>query len=95
MRFIQDPETLELVPADQFVPRETHHYVMGDIDPYVSMIDGRLITSRSKHRVHLRDHGKIEVGNEVEYLKNQVKPMAPPPGLKRHLIEAFNQKVRS
>lgn len=38
--------------------------VMGDIQPYQSMIDGSMITSRSTHRDHLRAHGCIEVGNE-------------------------------
>lgn len=39
-------------------------YVMTDIQPYKSMIDGSMITSRSKHREHLQAHGCIEVGNE-------------------------------
>ena len=38
--------------------------VIKDIDPYVSMIDGSVITSRSQHRDHLRQHGCTEVGNE-------------------------------
>lgn len=38
--------------------------VMNDIQPYQSMIDGSMITSRSTHRDHLREHGCIEVGNE-------------------------------
>jgi hypothetical protein len=38
--------------------------VIKDIDPYVSQIDGSLITSRSQHRDHLRQHGCVEVGNE-------------------------------
>ena len=38
--------------------------VIKDIDPYVSMIDGSLITSRSQHREHLKANGCIEVGNE-------------------------------
>ena len=38
--------------------------VIKDIDPYVSQIDGSLITSRSQHRDHLKAHGCIEVGNE-------------------------------
>jgi hypothetical protein len=42
--------------------------VMSDIQPYRSMIDGSLITSRSQHRAHLKAHGCVEVGNE---------PMAP------------------
>lgn len=38
--------------------------VISDIDPYISQIDGSLITSRSQHRDHLKAHGCIEVGNE-------------------------------
>ena len=38
--------------------------VIKDIDPYISQIDGSLITSRSQHRDHLREHGCVEVGNE-------------------------------
>ena len=38
--------------------------VLKDIDPYVSMIDGTVINSRSQHREHLRANGCIEVGNE-------------------------------
>ena len=38
--------------------------VIKDIEPYKSMIDGSMITSRTRHRDHLRAHGCIEVGNE-------------------------------
>lgn len=38
--------------------------VMPDIQPYQSMIDGTMITSRSQHREHLKAHGCIEIGNE-------------------------------
>jgi hypothetical protein len=41
-----------------------YHYVQGDIQPYKSMIDGRMITSRSQHRRHLKANNCIEVGNE-------------------------------
>lgn len=43
--------------------------VMPDIQPYQSMIDGTLITSRSQHREHLKANGCIEVGNEAKHLK--------------------------
>lgn len=42
--------------------------VMPDIQPYTSMIDGSTITSRSKHREHLRAHGYQEVGNDPSLL---------------------------
>jgi hypothetical protein len=64
-RFVQDPVTLRLVPAEEYSPESGHfHIVMPDISPYQSMIDGSQITSRSHHRKHLREHGCIEIGNE-------------------------------
>lgn len=44
-------------------------YVMADISPYKSMIDGQMIESRSKHREHLKANRMVEIGNE--------QPMAP------------------
>ena len=41
-----------------------YHYVMPDIVPYKSMIDGKMVTSRSEHRRHLKANNCIEVGNE-------------------------------
>ena len=46
--------------------------IQRDIDPYESMITGEMITSRSHHRDHLRQHKMVEVGNERE------KPPPPP-----------------
>ena len=46
--------------------------VIPDIQPYQSMIDGTMITSRSQHREHLRQHGCQELGNEP--LKHLGKP---------------------
>jgi hypothetical protein len=45
------------------LPPKSNH-IISDIQPYVSMADGSVITSRSKHREHLKAHGCIEVGNE-------------------------------
>jgi len=41
-----------------------YHYVVPDITPYKSMIDGKMVTSRSEHRRHLKANNCIEVGNE-------------------------------
>lgn len=53
--------------------RGRFHYVVPDITPYKSMIDGRMITSRSEHRRHLKANNCIEVGNENP-LKHGPKP---------------------
>lgn len=64
--------------------------VMGDIQPYRSMIDGSIINSRSRHREHLRDHGCVEVGNDSS-LHGKPKPLQSPPGLKEAIIRATNE----
>ena len=46
-------------------PQSDAPMVMGDIQPYRSMITGEMITSRSQHREHLRQHGCTEIGNEI------------------------------
>ena len=67
-------------------------YIMPDIEPYQSMVDGSMITSRSVHRAHLRQHNVIEIGNETKYLKQ--KPVAPPPGLKETIARVAYEKLR-
>lgn len=49
--------------------------IMPDIKPYRSMITGELITSRSRHREHLKAHGAVEVGNDKTVLNAKVKPI--------------------
>ncbi len=70
-------------------PRSDIH-IIGDIKPYISMIDGREITSRSRHREHLRDHGCVEVGNDSSLSKPR-PPLESPPGLKEKIIRGVNQ----
>lgn len=45
-------------------PLRFNAQVIGDIQPYISQIDGSVISSRSQHRDHLRANGCVEVGNE-------------------------------
>lgn len=54
----------ELVEITREIPEPDAPMVMPDIQPYQSMVDGSLISSRSRHREHLKQHGLIEVGNE-------------------------------
>lgn len=65
-RYVQDSQTGELIPIERRPPAPPRApMVIGDIKPYRSIIDGRVITSRSKHREHLAAHGCREVGNEA------------------------------
>ena len=74
-------------------PRAEVPHVIGDIAPYRSMIDGRMITSRSHHREHLRQHGCIEVGNDSSLQKSR-GPLQAPHGLKEQIARNVYQKLR-
>ena len=69
-------------------------HVIPDIKPYISMIDGSVINSRSQHRAHLKQHNCIEVGNDSSVMNPKRKPPEPPPGLKETLIRVANEKLR-
>jgi len=66
-------------------------YVMPDVQPFRSMIDGSLITSRGKYRQHLRQHNCVEVGNDSSIREIKPKPIESPPGLKQAIIDAVNK----
>jgi hypothetical protein len=65
--------------------------VAPDIQPYRSMCDGTMITSRSQHRAHLRQHGVIEIGNEK--IPQRKSTLGAAPGLKETLIKVVNEKL--
>ena len=52
---------------------EAGYFIMDDIKPYKSMVDGSMIMSRSKHKSHLKQHGMVEIGNEPMREKPQPK----------------------
>jgi hypothetical protein len=60
------------------VETETGPMIIRDIQPYRSPIDGTMITSRSYHEAHKRQHGVVEVGNE--YPKPRAERPAPRAG---------------
>ena len=77
-----------------FDSREDSFMVIPDIKPYRSMIDGSLITSRSVHRSHLKQHNCIEVGNDSSLRNPRPQPLKSPPGLKEEIIRVANEKLR-
>lgn len=62
MKYIAD-ENGHWIPEEEWVPKGM--LIIKDIEPYQSMVTGEVITSRSKHREHLKLHGCIEIGNEA------------------------------
>lgn len=61
--------------------------VIADIQPYKSQATGEWITSRSKHRNHLKEHGLIEVGTEKMEHKKPKKDDSLKREIARHLYK--------
>jgi len=58
VRYIQDPDTGELIPAEQYVPRRAlnpHHQILGDRHyDGLKASDGTDISTRAKHRAYMK-----------------------------------------
>lgn len=67
---------------------KTDYRVIGDIQPYRSMVTGEEIGGRRQHREHLRQHNLIEIGNE----RIEPKPIPRVPGLKEDILRAYHQQ---
>lgn len=96
-KFVFCPTQNKFVSFDEYIgPVENRSaFVMGDIQPYKSMQTGEMITSRSKHREHLKQHGLIEVGNEVDYMIKRSKERTHDfSGLRETLTRVTNAKLK-
>lgn len=92
-RYIQDPETLELVPIEEYVPKHqrnrAHHVIQDTIKPYFNHQTKEWVDSKTQHRRILKQHGLIEVGNED--MSKHIKRRDPHRGddIKRDIAEVF------
>ena len=90
-RYIQDKNGHLVEVEENWTPEPLSDYhIMPDIKPYISMADGTLVTSRSRHREMLKRNNCFEVGNDSSLFKGY-KPPQPPPGLKEKIIRAVNE----
>lgn len=62
--------------------------IQGALKPFISMLDGKEVTSRLQYQADLRAHGCVEVGNEVDYLMKPRKIPDVDPQHRRELIAA-------
>jgi hypothetical protein len=91
-RWIQDPVTFKLIPADEYyAPTENAGpYIQDDVKPYQSMIDGRMIEGRRDHREHLKRNNCVEAADMP--LKNPERPKDN--SLKERLIYEVMERHR-
>ena len=61
--------------------------IMPEISPYRSMVTGEIITSRAKHREHLKRHGMVEIGNDSS-LYAKPKPISAVSQTRKELLIA-------
>lgn len=62
--------------------------IMPEIEPYRSMVTGEVITSRAKHREHLRRHGMVEIGNDASLRKPYTGMPDAAPEKRKELLRA-------
>jgi len=67
-RYIQHPITNKLIPAEEYIrPRAGGHAIHGDIEPFVSPVDGTVISDRKQLAEHNKRHNVVntqEFGTE-------------------------------
>lgn len=91
---IQTPEGPKLVEKDLLSSGayDRAPAVHGDVQAYKSMITGEMIEGRTAHREHLKRHGVVEVGNDL----NNAKPRSSQPvgNLKEMIARQVYQRLR-
>lgn len=71
--YVFDPEKGCMVEKRFEAPSRVFH-VLPDIEPYqaVGPEFGKVISSRSKHRAYLKQHGLVEVGDQKpKWMRNE------------------------
>lgn len=93
-RYIQDPKTHKLIPAEEWYSQRDFDapYIQPDIAPYQSMATGEIIQSRSQHREHLRRHGLVEIGNEINHHMKQAPRRDDRESRRRAIAEVLTAK---
>ena len=70
--WVQDPITGKLVPKEEYYGpgREVHH-IAGDIEPFVSHVDGSVIRSRKDLREHNARNGVVTAEFDTAAIKQR------------------------
>lgn len=91
-RYIQDPKTHKLIPADEYYAGQDSinlPYIIEDYKTYQSMITGEMIEGRKAHRNHLKRH------NVVVAEQNSARPQNPDGGrLKEQIARQVYEKLK-
>ena len=88
-RWIQDPETGKLIPAEEYQRDDpSAPYVQGDIESFKSPIDGSIISDRAHLRAHNKRHGVTDSRDySGEYFKSKAAERAS-------ILSSDNEKAK-
>lgn len=77
-RWRQDAETGKLVPIDAAAAKiDGKLHIQGDIEPFVSPIDGAVISDRKQYREHMKKHGVVPASEfSPEFLERKAEERA-------------------
>ena len=93
-RYIYDKAAGAVVPYEQHTSRGRSHEIMTDLkEPFVSPVDGSVVTSREQRRQHNARNECADVGNDLAF-RNPVPPAERPEAraeAKRARIEAIRR----
>ncbi len=85
--YVQTDSGLVLVEKVRSAP--VGPYIIGDIKPHRNMVTGEYVTSRSRHKSILREHGLEEVGNENLAKYTPARPQ--PTGVKESILQSLEK----
>lgn len=89
------PEAIKAWAEKQAMTPKEAPMVISDIQGYVSQVDGSWIKSKSDHRSHLKQHGMIELGNDVPMQHKQAEiSKKSQDARKRQIAELAYDKLR-
>jgi hypothetical protein len=92
--WIQHPITGKLIPRDEYVrPKQIGHAIHGDIESFVSPIDGTVISDRKQYDEHCRKHNVVNAAEFTpEYYQRKAKERAAEYEGNRSTAERFEIK---
>ena len=84
-RWIQHPITHELIPAEEYVrPSSGGHYIQNDIEPFISPVDGTVVSSRREMKEHNKRNNVVpaqeyDQGHYDAHAKKRAKALTEGP----------------
>lgn len=91
---ISDRDNLPTCCGEKMFRSMSTPYIQPDNVCYKSMVTGEMITSRTAHKNHLREHKLIEVGNEKPRPRNTDIPKAEKWALRKEIAERLSRARR-